>query len=151
MSAVRLVSAMIALLATVQQSNADVFKDWIVGFGQGWLEHTTRNGPGNTFTISCDIGGNGYGAKIFVEIEGRDPPPNSMGRVFIDGDEAQITFDEYSNGVTDCSACAANFVYIWQKARLGQQMIVLFEDGRASKFSLKGASKALSKEPCTPG
>lgn len=132
---------------------AQEFDDWTVGFGQGYLEHIVRNGPGNELNISCDIGAteNHERTAIFVQILGKNPPPESEVRFILDAKETRLFADKYGSIETDCHACSDNFQYLWRNIRKAKSMLVQFSDGRSSPFSLKGASKALDPEACNTG
>lgn len=120
-----------------------------MGFGQGRVEYITRNGPGNEFNITCGPDSDGIDtARIFIEIIGHSPPPNSQIRVFVDGNEAQFYSDAAGIINIDHRAATSNFNYMWEKIREGRQMIVIFSDNRSSQFSLRGSSKTLPARPC---
>lgn len=122
---------------------------WSTGGGQGYLEMSVGNGPGNTFTISCDVGATLHGgANIHLQIEGRSPVPNSVVRFFVDGDEVGMSADQHGTIVTDCHVCADNFIVLWNRMRKGKQLLAVLSDNRSSPFSLKGAAMALDPEPC---
>lgn len=127
---------------------AERFGDWRTGFAQGHLEMWTENGPGNRFMISCDFAARGYGASIFPKIIGSGPQAGSDVRMFVDGEEIRFRANEFKSIDTDCHVCADNFVYLWERIREGDQLIVTFEDGRSSPFSLRGSSKALDQQAC---
>jgi hypothetical protein len=126
---------------------------WRTGFGQGILEISVSNGPGNEFRIDCDLGATEDASRTGMSfmIRGRYPPPNSEVRVFIDDTEIQFFMDqEYSSKIDNRSAYM-NFVALWEEARTGRSMRVLFSDGRTSTFTLNGARAALGAKPCDTG
>lgn len=138
------------LVAISTAGVAEEYGDWTVGFGQGYLEHTVKNGPGNEFDIACDVGATMDHARtgIIIEIVGKSPPPQSTVRVILDGDEISLFTDDRGTVTTDCRVCAQNFEHVWGKIRKSKTMLVQLADGRSSKFSLNGAKRALEPKPC---
>lgn len=146
----------LAILTVVSQSNptyAQEYGDWIVGFGQGYVEHTVKNGPGNTFTIVCDSGAtiDHRGTGLSISIRDNGPPINSTVKVVLDDKEISIAVDRNGSMKADCHVCSDNFVYLWDKIRKAKFMVVQFSNGDSSSFSLKGAKKALGPEVCRTG
>ncbi|MDR3576824.1 MAG: hypothetical protein P4L50_23410 [Anaerolineaceae bacterium] len=124
---------------------------WTSGFGQGFSEYTVKNGPGNQFTISCDVSeSEKVGEKTSIEmmIVGKSPPPDSMVVVVLDGDEFQIQVDKFGSGNLDCHVCYDNFRAMWERLRTARTMLMQYADHRSSKFTMLGARKALSPKPC---
>jgi hypothetical protein len=126
---------------------------WTVGFGQGMVEHTVKNGPGNEFMIVCDTGAT-EGAErtgLSVSIQDRGVPPNN-GEIRIFVDDEELTFFEDDDGILiNNRAAQSNFEVLWETLRKGRSMRVLFADGRTSSFSLDGARKALGPKACETG
>ncbi len=62
-------------------ASAQVYGNWTVGSGQGYVEYIVRSGPSSSVNISCDEGATGEGeakrTSIFIEIAGTAPPPRS--------------------------------------------------------------------------
>lgn len=140
--------AALAATPAVAQSHGD----WTVGFGQGYLEHRVRNGPGNEFRITCDVGATeAGGASIDVLVAGAPPPPDSTVRFFVDGEEVTMGVDSEGGIGTDCNVCTANFEFLWKRLRSGRQLVAALEDGRSSPFSLRGSAAALDAKPCDTG
>ncbi|NBJ13698.1 hypothetical protein [Microvirga arsenatis] len=123
---------------------------WTSGVGQGIVEHIVRNGPGNDFNISCDVGYSEDAELTGISISIRDngPPPKSTVRIFIDDEEFQFGVDDHGGIKTNYRVNADNFIALWETLRSGKSMRVLFEDGRTSSFSLDGAKKVLGSKPC---
>lgn len=136
-------------------ATAQIFGNWTVGGGQGYVEHIVRNGPGNSFNISCDEGATPDGetkrTSIFIEIIGKEPPPKSNVDVYTDGDRLQFYTDAQGTIPTDCHVCSDNFAVLWSKLRKSKQMIVTLSDGRSATFKLNGGAKALEPKHCTTG
>lgn len=132
---------------------AEEYGDWVVGFGQGYVEHTVKNGPGNTFAIVCDIGAtiDHRGTGLSISIKDRGPPINSSVKVVLDDKEITLSVDDNGSMKADCHVCSDNFVYLWDKIRKARFMIVQFSNGDSSSFSLKGVKKALDPKVCRTG
>ncbi len=129
------------------------FGDWTVGFGQGYVEYTVKNGPGNTFTIVCDEGASldHMGTGLMISIKDKSPPKNSTVKIVLDNKEVEISSDDNGDMKANCHVCSDNFVYLWEKIRKSKFMIVQFSNGNSSSFSLNGAKKALDKKVCRTG
>lgn len=129
--------------------------EWGVSARQGYQEHIVTNGPGNSFNITCDIGaaldGEPKRTSIFVEIVGKNPPPNSLVDVFVIDEVYRLPTDERGTIGTDCRVCAGSFMALWNKLRKSSVMVVQLSDGRSSKFKTAGAAKALAAKPCETG
>lgn len=119
-------------------------EEWKAGFGQGTNEYFVDNGPGNRFYIACGE----ENTSIMPTIIGESPPSGTTVSIIIDADEYDMGTDANGYIPTDCHVCGDNFDALWTALRKGHYMLVKFADGRSSKFSLKGASRAMPKEPC---
>jgi hypothetical protein len=150
-----ILAVLVAAACLSGSASAEEFGNWTVGGGQGYVEHIVRNGPGNTFNISCDEGATPDGetkrTSIFIEIIGKEPPPNSQVQVFLDGQPVQLSTDARGTIGTNCHSCSDEFAYLWAKARKSKQLIVSLSDGRTATFRLNGAAKALPAKHCTTG
>lgn len=136
------ISLVALVLIVTNTTNAE--EVWKSGWGQGVSEYSVSNGPGNEFYIACSEDS----TNIMPMIIGDSAPPKSNISIIIDADEYEFGTDEKGHIPTDCHFCSDNFEALWNAIRKGQHMLVKFEDGRSSKFSLKGAGKAMPKEPC---
>jgi hypothetical protein len=126
---------------------------WRSGFGQGINEISVGNGPGNEFRINCDVGITDDASRTSVSFTIRDryPRKGSKVAVYIDDTELEFYMDDDYRSLISYRAAQGNFDMLWEKARTGRSMRVVFEDGRTSTFSLKGAAKALGRKPCDTG
>lgn len=127
---------------------------WSTASAQGFTEYKTENGPGNSLTIACDTTFSrhrGEKTAILVSIEGKSPPRNSQVRFIIDGEELAFQADNNGDIGTECHVCSQNFVYFWQKLRLGNSMLVQFGDGRSSSFTTTGTQNLLPHNACQTG
>ena len=129
------------------------YEDWVVGTGQGYVEYSVENGPGNKFTIVCDIAASldHRGTGLMISIKDKSPPKNSTVKIILDNKEIELITDDNSDMKADCHVCSDNFVYLWEKIRKSKFMIVQFSNGNSSSFSLNGAKKALDKKVCRTG
>lgn len=145
---------LIALLGATTAS-AQTPGEWYVGAAQGYQEHIVRNGPGNTFNISCDIGaaiaGEMKRTSVFIDIIGKPPPPNSLADIFVIDEVFRMPVDKQGTIQTDCNVCAGSFAALWNKLRKSSVIVVQFPDGRSSKFVTVGAGKALAPKPFATG
>ncbi|MBP2497293.1 hypothetical protein ABID82_000809 [Methylobacterium sp. PvP062] len=136
-------------------ASAQVYGNWTVGSGQGYVEYIVRSGPSSSVNISCDEGATGEGeakrTSIFIEIAGTAPPPRSTVDVLTDGERLQLDTDAQGMILTDCRACADRFAALWSRLRASKQMIVALADGRRAAFRLSGAAKALEPKHCATG
>lgn len=148
------------ILATVisafsASASAGEVGNWTTGYGQGHLEYTVHNGPGNRFTFDCDEGGlRKDGIKttnISTTISGDYPKPNSVVKAFADGAGFDLMVDKLGEINTDCHVCASTFSALWTKIRESKQLIIVFSDGRYSTYDARGARKVLNKTSCETG
>ncbi|MBD2745826.1 hypothetical protein IC232_03855 [Microvirga sp. BT688] len=147
--------ALLGMMLGTQAASAQGFRSgkWTVGFGQGMVEHTVRNGPGNEFMILCDTGATEDAERTGLSITIRDRgAPSSNGEIRIFVDDEELTFFEDKDGILiNNRAAQSNFDVLWEALRKGRSMRVLLADGRTSTFSLEGVRKALGPKACETG
>lgn len=135
--------AQIAITRTPNPSNSR----WVVGFGQGVSESSTRDGNGNAVTFTCNGGEDG---GLYVELGGR---PISAGRVDFDIDGQEFGMTAWAEGGrinTECTVCGMNYIALWEAASAGNLMTVRASDGLSAAFSLNGSRNALGDVVCLP-
>lgn len=153
--AMRLVGACVAMVLVVGSTvGAEAqARRWTSGFGQGIIEYTTRNGPGNTFRIACDAGysDNGELTNLTIEIGGKPPKGGSTVRIFIDDEDIQIGTERSGEMKFNSRVGVSNFHALWEALKTGKQLRVLFADGQSTTFPMAGAAKEITGEPCKTG
>lgn len=125
--------------------------DWSVASAQGYLEHIVRNGPGNSFNISCNVSANPDTIgqpSLFVEIVGKAPAAHTYVDVFALDDVYRLPVDYRGEIGLDCSYCAGVFRALWGKIRKSNAIVVQYQNGQNVSFKTRGAAKALSEKPC---
>lgn len=121
---------------------------WTSGWGQGWNEALVRMGPGNEIFVACNEGaGDEYSSNIRFSLNGKEPTGESILLTF-DGDIPRRI--GIYGGIIDsnCRACAANFSFVVERLKRHKTVNVIFENGDAATFPLKGSSKAIGE--CWP-
>ncbi len=145
-SALLLVGCLFASGAAAQSTG-----DWSIAAAQGYQEHIVRNGPGNSFNISCNFAGNPETIgrpSMFVEIVGKSPAPHSYVDIFAIDDVYRLPVDDRGSINLDCRVCEGNFAALWAKIRKSSAIVVQFQNGQNVSFKTRGAAKALSVKPC---
>jgi hypothetical protein len=120
---------------------------WVVGFGQGISESSTRDDNGNAVTFTCNGGEDG---GLYVELGGR---PIAGGQVEFDIDGqafGMMAWAESGRINTECTVCGMNYIALWEAASAGNLMIVRASDGLSAAFSLNGSRDALGDVVCQP-
>lgn len=86
-------------------------------------------------------------SSVSFTLNGKEPSGNS---VFLTFDNENPESVWISNGeiTSDCRACAANYDYVVNKLRSHSSVHVMFTNGDAARFTLKGSSRAIGQ--CTP-
>lgn len=140
-----LVSSAVLLFATSYQAQAfGNDETWVSGFGQGVSEAVINKGPGNQIMVTCDVGADRNSTGISFMLGGDSPK----------GDTVQLTFDGTDSvDVTNwdgeipshCNACASTYDFVVERLKKHKTVHVKFQNGLSTRFSLKGASKAIGK------
>lgn len=127
-------------------AHAEPIGRWRSGFGQGTLEYGIKNDSAGSdeIYIACSE----TSTMMYFSIGGAEPPASSQVILTIGNDEFQILTNEKGIGVTDCHVCADNFDALWPALRSGSVVWVSYQDGKRTKFTLDGSSKALPPERC---
>jgi len=135
----------ISLPASVLAFGSD--EQWTSGWGQGIAEAIITKGPGNNIYVTCGQGA-GYDATgIRFMLAGKEPPGNSITLTF-DGEDPTDYWISGGKITSDCRACAANYEEVISRLKRHQSVHVRFENGDATRFTLKGASEAIIE--CIP-
>ncbi|MDA9207354.1 hypothetical protein N9O61_00570 [Octadecabacter sp.] len=132
-----------ATTSTPRHSNSR----WVVGFGQGVSESSTRDGNGNSVTFTCNGGEDG---GLYVELGGQ---PIAGGQVEFDIDGHAFGMTAWTEGGrinTECTVCGMNYIALWEAASAGSLMTVRASDGLSTAFSLNGSRDALGNVVCQP-
>ncbi|MBO6717675.1 MAG: hypothetical protein JJ913_06940 [Rhizobiaceae bacterium] len=135
----------LAFAATLATTPAPVEQigDWTIGFGQGFFEYRVQNGQQNSFIISCDRGGKGYGVIMFVEVGGQSPGSHEPVTAAVGETEFTIHTDEDGVGVTTCEACSKAFEGLFEALKSHDRMTVKLAAGASADFATGGGREAL--------
>jgi len=121
---------------------------WVSGWGQGVSEAIVKHGPGNQIYVTCNEGGNLYAnTGISFMLGGRAPTGSSVTLTFDNEDPEKIWITK-GEITSDCRACAGNYEYVIAKLKGHSSVHVLFENGDAARFTLRGSKKTIAE--CIP-
>lgn len=137
----------VALVAVASPALSDEWRD---GFGQGVHEASVEKGPGNSIAVACESGFGRPITSISFQLGGKQPRPYSSVTLTFNGqDPFTVSMDGNGEIGSDCRVCAANFEYVRDRLRKFDSVYVMFEDGTGTRFSLRGAAKAIG-DRCEP-
>lgn len=121
--------------------------EWTSGYGMGVAEAIITAGPGNHIMVSCtEDSGNIVGSGIRFTLVG----------VATEADKIVLTFDggkpvaysvEGGSIISKSRVDASQFEDVLDLFRTRKSVHVLFMEGAATTFSLKGAAKAIGECP----
>jgi len=137
----------LSLLVGTAAANAEPIGRWFYGYGQGVLEYGIKNDSagGDYFSIWCDY----KGAGAWFIVSRKDPLPLSSVFVVINDDQFEIPVREDHYFHTDSHVEYSIFRSLWEAIRTNNGVMhVRLSSGETTTFPLKGAAKALPKEPC---
>lgn len=117
----------------------------------GVARFMTETDRGDRFALWCRRGGSGFAPALEIRIGGRPPAPGQVVRIVVDRSLLKLQADSYGLVRIDCPACADQATWLWHRLRGGTFMQVLFDDGRYTGFSLRGAATTLGAELCKLG
>ena len=118
---------------------------WVSGFAMGVVEASTSDGKGNSIIMSCQDGMNG---QIYLTLAGQ--PATGDVRFVVDGQSFELSaWAEGGRLNVECSACADNYLALWEALRAGSQVTISAANNQAT-LGLDGSADALSPEPCMP-
>lgn len=120
---------------------------WTSGFGQGVAESIVTKGPGNQIYVTCDVGAERNATGITFVLNGKEP---TGGWVILTFDKnTPERFPTWGERIrSDCRVCADVYEAVINKLRRHSSVHVLFENGDATSFTLRGSAKAIGH--CTP-
>lgn len=119
---------------------------WTSGYGQGVAEAIVTKGPGNRIITTCDVGADRNATGISFLLGGREPTGNSIVLTFDNEDPQRFSLFK-GKIISNCRVCADIYQVVVEKLKKHTSVHVLFENGDAARFTLRGASKAIGK--CT--
>jgi hypothetical protein len=126
--------------------------DWRVGMGMGFQELAVKNGPGNQFTIACNLSADTVdGSSIDISILNKGPKGGSQVKIVFDDEVLEFRADKAGSLKINSHVDADNFRVMLENIRRSRNMLVQFSDNRSSKFSLKGAAKIVAGLECKDG
>lgn len=121
-------------------------REWVSGFGQGISESIITKGPGNSIYVTCDVGAGMNATGIRFMLAGRAPTGHQITLTFDNLDPEDYSIWE-GRVPSDCRACASVFEDIVKKMKKHNSVHVRFENGDSTRFSLRGAARAIGKCP----
>lgn len=134
-----------AILGFIFPLNAGA-ETWRDGFGQGVLEAWVEKGPGNKISVACESGWGRPITGISFSLAGQSPAPNSTVTLTFDGkDPIDVHVDENGSISSNCRACAGWFEAVRDQLKASSSVYVRFSDGIGTRFSLRGAAKAIGE------
>ena len=117
---------------------------WRDGVGQGVGEAWVDKGPGNRIYVACGYGTN----SISFTLAGKSPEPGSTVTLIFDAkDPIEITNYE-GKFAPNCNPCRALFELVEDELKSSNSVYVRFSAGVGTRFSLKGAAKAIGDGHC---
>lgn len=119
---------------------------WTAGWGQGVAEAIVTKGPGNQIYVTCDQGAGNDATGIRFMLSGKSPTGHSVLLTF-DGEDPKAISLWDGEIPSNCRACASNYDYVVERLKRRNSVHVRFENGDATRFTLKGAAKAIGE--CT--
>lgn len=121
---------------------------WWSGWGQGTTEYGIKNDSAGSDAIYIACAHDT--TYVSFTVAGKNPSPGSRVIVTIEPDEYEFlaTRDGYLGTLNHVEA--DTFYALWSSLRRGTAARVRLASGESTIFSLKGSSKVLDKEACTP-
>ena len=116
---------------------------WSSGFGQGVCESIVTSGAGNEIYVACDCG-SALPSSISFKLAGQAPTRNLVFLSFDGGPSKDISLSD-GQITSDCHACAANFDYVKERLKRHSTVRVMFQNGDAASFTLRGSSSAIGE------
>lgn len=130
-------------------AHAEPVGEWFSGYGQGITEYAIENDSAQSdyFYIACSDEGD---ATIMFTVAKKEPGPNSSLSVAIGDQNYDLAVGEDKLFHTDTKKASDDFRSLWNAIRTSSgSMQVRLPTGEAASFTLKGAAKVLTEEPCT--
>lgn len=117
---------------------------WTAGWGQGVAEAIVTKGPGNRMYVTCDDGAARNATKISFTLHGKSPTGRSVLLTFDNKDPQDFAIWD-GEIRSDCRTCAATYDHVISLLKAHSSVHVRFENGEATRFTLKGASKTIGQ------
>lgn len=136
------------LLATMMPALAlaEPVGEWWTGYGQGTFEYGVQNDSAGSDAIYITC--NDDRTVATMSVGGNSIPSETSVLVTIGAHEFELSSDDEGNVATASRSDSDNFEAFWHAMRAGQSMRVRLATGQSTAFTLKGAAKALPKQPC---
>ena len=117
---------------------------WVSGWGQGISEAIITKGPGNQIYVTCDDSAGREATGISFMLGGKSATGSSILLGFDKDDPKEFSLWD---GVipSNCRACASVYDVVIAGFKKHSSVYVRFENGDATRFSLKGARKAIGQ------
>lgn len=136
---------LILIIAVCTSTSALAFGNddkWTSGWGMGVSEAVITKGPGNQIYVTCDDGADSNATGISFTLLGDSPKGNTIQLTF-DNDDPE-DYSLFDGKITsDCRVCASIYDSVIQKLKAKSSVHVKFSNGTSTRFTLKGASKAI--------
>jgi hypothetical protein len=141
-SSLMIFAASLAIVASAANAFGSDEK-WSSGFGQGVCEAIVTSGAGNEIYVGCDCGSD-RPSSISFQLAGKSPTGDLVFLSF-DGGQAEDVSLWNSAIPSDCRACASNFDYVKERLKRHSNVRVMFQNGDAANFTLKGSTAAIGE------
>ncbi|WP_454623488.1 hypothetical protein [Brucella anthropi] len=140
-----MISSTVLLFATSYQAQAfGNDETWVSGYGMGVAEAKITKGPGNEIYVTCDEGAGRNQTWISFMLGGDSSKGDSVQLIFDNQDPIDISISD--GGISsNCRVCASNYDYVIERLKRHKTVHVKFQNGLSTRFSLKGASKAIGQ------
>lgn len=125
---------------------AEPMGKWWGGFGQGTAEYGIKNDSAGSDSIYIVC--NAKRTDLLFTVGGVVPKPGSRISVDIDGDEFGLVAKSNGSIETETRSGSNAFYFLWEAFRAGHVARVRLSTGQHTIFTLRGAARALPKEPC---
>ncbi|WP_395517815.1 hypothetical protein [Pseudorhizobium flavum] len=119
---------------------------WVSGWGMGVAEAVITKGPGNQIYVTCDDGADRNATGISFTLAGDTSKDSSIQLIFDNEDPEDYSLWDGSIR-SDCRVCAQTYDVVIDKLKKHSTVHVKFQNGLGTRFSLKGAAKAIGE--CT--
>lgn len=144
----RIAIALLAVMAMPVSAHSFGNDDhWVSGWGQGVAEAIIKKGPGNQIYVTCDQGADREATGISFMLGGKSPTGSRILLGFDSNDPVEFSLWDGGTIPSNCRACASVYDAVIAGLKKHSSVYVRFENGDATRFSLKGSTKAIGQ--CT--